>query len=204
MMRAIPMGVYVATDSPIHRIPAIWKFPLLLIFIIGGTILATTPLAAGSLVIFMMILYLVARIPIPTAWNQWWPVLPVLLVLGGFQWWQRGLPFATTTVLVIFSAVMAAMLLTLTTRLEALMEAVEKMLRPFERFGLPVESITLAISLTIRLIPLQLATVGEVLDARKARGAGFSIVAFGTPVLIRSIRRARNIGDALLARGAGD
>ena len=84
------------------------------------------------------------------------------------------------------------------------MHSVEKMLLPFERFGLPVETITLAISLTLRLIPLQLATVNEVLDARKARGAGFSIVAFGTPVIIRSIRRARNIGDALLARGAGD
>lgn len=203
-MHSLPMGVYVASNSPIHRMPALWKFPLLLIFIIGGTILTTTPLVAGALVIFVACLYLIARIPLGLAWNQWWPVLPVLLVLGAFQWWQRGPAFAATTVLVIFSAVMAAMLLTLTTRLEALMEAVEKMLLPFERFGVPVESITLAISLTIRLIPLQLATVGEVLDARKARGAGFSIVAFGTPVLIRSIRRARNIGDALLARGAGD
>lgn len=200
----MPLGVYVDTDSPIHRLPALQKFPLLLVFIIGGTVLAKTPLAAGGLVGIVLILYAIARIPWKTAWNQWWPVLPVLLVLGIFQWWQRGLPLAATTVLTILSAVMAAMLLTLTTRLEALMDAVEQMLMPFARFGLPVETITLAISLTIRLIPLQLATVTEVLDARKARGAGFSVVAFGTPVLVRSIRRARNIGDALLARGAGD
>lgn len=203
-MRSIPLGVYVNTDSPIHHLPAIWKFPLLLIFIIGGSLMARTPLTAVGLVAVVIIAYIIARIPVRTAWNQWWPVLPVLLVLGAFQWWQRGLDLAVTTVAVILSAVMAAMLLTLTTRLEALMEAVEKMLRPWARFGLPVETITLAISLTIRLIPLQLATVTEVLDARKARGAGFSVVAFGTPVLIRSIRRARNIGDALLARGAGD
>ena len=203
-MRSIPLGVYVNTDSPVHRLPAIWKFPLLLIFIIAGPLVARTPLAAIGLIVIVLITYVIARIPARTAWNQWWPVLPVLLVLGVFQWWQRGLDLAVTTVAVILSAVMAAMLLTLTTRLEALMEAVEKMLQPWARFGLPVESITLAISLTIRLIPLQLATVTEVLDARKARGAGFSVVAFGTPVLIRSIRRARNIGDALLARGAGD
>ena len=203
-MRSIPLGVYVDSNSPVHRLPAIWKFPLLLAFIISGPLVARTPLVAVGLVILIVITYLIARIPARTAWNQWWPVLPVLLVLGVFQWWQRGLGLAVTTVAVILSAVMAAMLLTLTTRLEALMDAVEKMLRPWERFGLPVETITLAISLTIRLIPLQLATVTEVLDARKARGAGFSVVAFGTPVLIRSIRRARNIGDALLARGAGD
>lgn len=203
-MRHMPLGVYVDADSPIHRVPALWKFPLLIIFIIGGSIVATTPLVSGGLVLVVVLLYIIARIPFRTAWNQWWPVLPVLLVLGGFQWWQRGFPLAATTVLVILSAVMAAMLLTLTTRLEALMNAIERILAPFERVGLPVETITLAISLTIRLIPLQLATVNEVLDARKARGAGFSVVAFGTPVLIRSIRRARNIGDALLARGAGD
>lgn len=203
-MRNIPLGVYVDVDSPVHRLSARWKFPLLLLFIIGGTILAKTPVAAGALVITIGLLYILARIPLRTAWSQWWPVLPVLLVLGAFQWWQRGLPFASTTVMVIFSSLMAAMLLTLTTRLEEMMETVERMLKPFERFGLPVETITLAISLTIRLIPLQLATVMEVLDARKARGTGFSIVAFGTPVLVRSIRRARNIGDALLARGAGD
>lgn len=203
-MRNIPLGVYVDKDSPIHGLSAIWKFPLLLIFIIGGSVFATSPLSAGALVIFILMLYVLAKIPVRTAWNQWWPVLPILILLGVFQWWQRGLAFSTTTVLVLLSAVMAAMLLTLTTRLEALMDAVERMLTPFARCGLPVETITLAISLTIRLIPLQLATVSEVLDARKARGAGFSIVAFGTPVLIRSIRRARNIGDALLARGAGD
>ncbi|BAC18663.1 cobalt transport protein [Corynebacterium efficiens YS-314] len=203
-MRSIPLGVYVDTDSPVHRLPAIWKFPLLLVFIISGPLVARTPLVAVGLVVLVLVVYIIARIPARTAWNQWWPVLPVLLVLGVFQWWQRGLDLAVTTVAVIFSAVMAAMLLTLTTRLEALMDAVEKMLRPWARFGLPVETITLAISLTIRLIPLQLATVTEVLDARKARGAGFSVVAFGTPVLIRSIRRARNIGDALHARGAGD
>ena len=203
-MRSIPLGVYVDTDSPVHRLPAIWKFPMLLIFIISGPLLAQTPLVAVGLIVLVLLVYIIARIPARIAWNQWWPVLPVLFVLGVFQWWQRGLDLAVTTVAVIFSAVMAAMLLTLTTRLEALMDAVEKVLRPWERFGLPVETITLAISLTIRLIPLQLATVTEVLDARKARGAGFSVVAFGTPVLIRSIRRARNIGDALLARGAGD
>lgn len=203
-MRSIPLGIYVDADSPIHRIPVLWKFPILISFIIGTAIFIKTPVGAMGCVIAVAIVSLIARIPPTTAWNQWWPVLPILLFLGAFQWWQRGFPFAATHVLVLFASVMAATLLTLTTRIEAMMDAVEKALHPFARFGLPVESITLAISLTIRLIPVMLSTVNEVLDARKARGAGFSVVAFGTPVIIRSIRRARNIGDALLARGAGD
>ena len=59
-------------------------------------------------------------------------------------------------------------------------------------------------SMTIRLIPLMLGTVNEVLDARKARGAGFSLCAFGTPIIVRSIRRARAMAEALQARGVGD
>ena len=106
--------------------------------------------------------------------------------------------------LTIFAAMMAAFLLTLTSTVDAIMESLEDSLRPLARFGLPVETISLAMSLTIRLIPLMFETVYEVLDARKARGAGFSPLAFGTPVIIRSIRRARAMGEALQARGVGD
>ena len=106
--------------------------------------------------------------------------------------------------LVIMSSIGMAAVFTLTTTVAEMLEALEKALAPTARFGVPVEAISLALSLTIRLIPLQFATVGEVLDARKARGADFSITAFGAPVMIRSIRRARVIGDALLARGVGD
>jgi len=95
-------------------------------------------------------------------------------------------------------------LLTLTTTIEEMMDALERALRPTARLGVPVDTIVLTISLTIRLIPLMLNTINEVLDARKARGAAFSITAFGTPVIIRSIRRAHHIADALWARGAGD
>ena len=112
--------------------------------------------------------------------------------------------YALAMFLSIFSAILVAFLLTLTSTVDDIMESVESSLAPLERFGFPVDTVTLAMSLTIRLIPLMFATVGEVLDARKARGAGFSFAAFGTPVLIRSIRRARSIGEALQARGVGD
>ena len=49
-----------------------------------------------------------------------------------------------------------------------------------------------------------LATANDVLDARRARGAGFSFAAFGVPLVIRAVRRARQIGEALMARGAVD
>lgn len=203
-VRNIPFGVYVPGQSPVHRLPAGVKFLLLLLFILGSALLITTPTGALACLGGVALIYLLARIPPAVAVGQILPVLPVLLVLGAFQWWQRGPDLATTTVVVLLASVAAAALLTLTTTITELMDSLERGLAPLARFGVPVEQITLAISLTIRLIPVQLATVHEVLAARKARGTGFSVTAFGTPVLVRSIRRARALAEALLARGVGD
>lgn len=203
-MRHIPLGVHLPGDTAIHRLPAGVKFLALLAFILTSTFLVTgTPVAAAWCAVALAG-YVVARVPVRVALGQVLPVVPVLAVLGAFQWWQRGWEFALTTVLVLLASVAAAALLTLTTTIAELMAAIERGLSPFARFGLPVETISLAVSLTLRLIPLQLATVHEVLAARKARGAGFSIAAFGTPVLVRSIRRARLLAEALIARGAAD
>lgn len=203
-MRHIPLGVHLPGDTAIHRLPAGVKFLALLAFILTSTFLVTgTPVAAAWCAV-VLAGYVVARVPVRVALGQVLPVVPVLAVLGAFQWWQRGWEFALTTVLVLLASVAATALLTLTTTIAELMAAIERGLSPFARFGLPVETISLAVSLTLRLIPLQLATVHEVLAARKARGAGFSIAAFGTPVLVRSIRRARLLAEALIARGAAD
>ena len=76
---------------------------------------------------------------------------------------------------------------------------------PTARLGVPVDTIVLTISLTIRLIPLMLNTINEVLDARKGSRRQFSITAFGTPGHPSGrFRRAHHIADALWARGAGD
>ena len=204
MRQNIPLGVYVPGTTIVHRVNPSIKFVSLIVFIIASTIWAHTLTHAGICLAAPLLLLAVAKIPPKIVWGQLWPPLPFLLFLGAFNWWQQGWEKALVVTLVIMSSIGMAAVLTLTTTVAEMLEALEKALGPTARFGVPVESISLAISLTIRLIPLQFATVGEVLDARKARGADFSITAFGAPVMIRSIRRARVIGDALLARGVGD
>lgn len=203
-MNALPLGFYVPGDSLVHRTPPAWKFAMLVGYILATAIFISSPSSAGLAMLLPVLGYLTARVPLRVAVGQLWPPLPILVVLGLFQWWQRDATTALTMVMIIFAAVMAATLLTLTTTIPDIMDALEQLLAPLARFGVPVETISLAVSLTIRLIPLQLSTVKEVLNARKARGAAFSIRAFGTPVLIRSMRRAHGIAEALQARGVGD
>lgn len=204
MITALPLGFYVPGTSIIHRTPALAKFLFLFVFILLTAIFVRSAAVAGGLVLLCVVLYTLGRIPWTLALQQLCCALPVLGLLGAFQWWQLGWQPALRIVLVIVASLAVANLLTLTTRMEDMMDALERALQPAARRGFPVNSTVLALSLTLRLLPLMLSTVTEVLDARKARGASFSILAFGTPVMIRSIRRARCLGDALRARGAGD
>lgn len=204
MIRNIPLGVYVPGTTIIHRTPPMVKFLVLFTAIIGTTIWVKTIYPAVIFLSIVFLLFAIARIPVRIMWGQLWPPLPLLLFLGAFQWWQLGWEHAASIMMSLFGSVMLAVLLTLTTTVEEMMDALERALRPTARIGVPVDTVVLTLSLTIRLIPLMLNTVHEVLDARKARGAAFSVTAFGTPVIIRSIRRAHNIADALWARGAGD
>src|SRR5699024_9552524 len=158
-----------------------------IVFVITTSLLATTPLrgllACGIAVAF----YFLAAIPPRVALSQLWPPLLIVVPLAAFQWWAKDLHYALTMFLSIFSAILIAFLLTLTTTVDALRASPDCSLAPLGRVGVPVESVALAMSLRIRLIPLMFAFVRDVLDALNARGAGFSISAFGTPVLIRSI-----------------
>ena len=204
MPKNIPLGFYVDADTIIHRIPAAVKFLVLIGFILVTSLAVhTLPWAAASLFL-PLVLFPVARIPFRVALGQLAPPLYLLVALAAFQWWQKDFLSAAIMFLTIYAAISGAVLLTLTTKVSEMMDSLDRALAPLGCLGVPVENITLAMSLTIRLLPLMLGTVVEVLDARKARGTTASLTAFGTPVIIRSIRRARGMGEALQARGVGD
>lgn len=201
MIRELPLGVYIPGNTWLHRLGAALKFVLLVVFIIAVTALPTQPWHSFAALVFVLVLYVWARIPARVAWHQLVPLLPVLLFLGVFMVWQNGVQSALKLLIGLLATIAAANLLTLTTPVEELLAALDRALAPFGRTG---ELISLTIALTIRLIPLTLATANEVLAARKARGVGFSFTAFGIPLVIRSVRRAKMMGEALMARGAVD
>lgn len=204
MRQGMPLGVYVPGSSVIHRTPPAVKLLCLVVFIVVVSVLPSNPVQALVGIGMLFVAYAVAGIPVSTAARQVVPLLPIIVFLCLFLWWQNDWVAALTTFFGLAAAAMAAVLLTLTTTVEAMLDSLERGLAPLARVGVRVDLISLAIALTIRVIPLMFATIAESLDARKARGAGFSISAVGTPVVIRSIRRAQLTGEALLARGAVD
>lgn len=201
---AVPMGVYLPGRSPIHRAPTGLKLAVVMaIIIITAFFTRVWPVAASGLIV-VTCLYAFARIPWKIALRQLLAPLPIVAFIGVITWWRAGLYEALCTSATLLTAIAVAVLLTLTTTIEQMMDALERGLAPLTRRGFPTEKILIAMSLTMRLIPLTALTVAEILEARRARGLGFSATAFGVPLIVRSLLRAKAFGEALISRGAGD
>jgi len=156
----------------------------------------SSPWWLGGICVAVAAGYAVARVP----WRQCGRFARSLLVLVvfvfGLQWWLLGLDPAVVICLRIVAALGAANLFTVTTRVEDLVSTVERVTRS-ERVGLLV-------GLTLRAITTLAEIAGEVREAAKARGVERSPVAFAVPFLVRTLRHADELGEALAARGIGD
>ena len=203
----VPLGVYSPGNTVVHRAPAGIKLLVLTVFILSTAIFVSTWQWAAVSVGMVVLTAAVARIPTRLFVRQLSGALPLLIFIALMLWWRTDGEQGLTMFLVLLSAIAAAILLTLTTRVSVLMETFERILAPTARIGVPVDQVALAMTLTIRLIPLQVQAVNEVLDARRARASpstSASLTAFGVPIVVRTILRSRAIADALRARGAAD
>jgi biotin transport system permease protein len=101
-------------------------------------------------------------------------------------------------------AVAGAALISLTTRVTDLLDVVSRLLEPARALGIDPERVALLLALTIRAVPVIAGTFHEARDARRARGLERSTRALVTPIVVRTIRHADRVGDALAARGVDD
>jgi biotin transport system permease protein len=94
--------------------------------------------------------------------------------------------------------------LTVTTPVDEVLDAITRALRPLRRLGVDPEKVALAFSLVLRAIPTTVAIADETRDAARARGLERDPRARLTPLVLRVVAQARATGEALHARGLGD
>ncbi|SDF07086.1 energy-coupling factor transporter transmembrane component T family protein [Pseudonocardia oroxyli] len=198
-----PLGLYAPGTSPLHRAPAGPKLLVLLVVVTLVVVRSDVGWLAGACGL-VAVGYAVARPP----WARVWQVARLLLVLavfvGGLQLWLVGPQAAAVTVLSLVAALAAASLFTLTTRIDAVVAAVERGLGPLRRFGVRPERLGLLVGLTVQAVGTLAAIAASVREAAVARGAGRSPTAFAVPFVVRTLRHADELGEALAARGVGD
>lgn len=198
------IGLYRPGTSLLHRLPAGVKLLILLVSIVTATILVRTPVQVGIVALVVAALFAVARIPAKVAVAQLRPVLWMLAIIAIFQVLITSPTRAVVVCGVLLISVALAALVTLTTRVTAMLDTVTRALGPLRRIGVDPERIALMLALAIRCIPILATIVHEVSEARKARGLQWSMTALATPVLVRALRTADALGDALVARGVDD
>ncbi|WP_424935679.1 MULTISPECIES: CbiQ family ECF transporter T component [Bacteria] len=187
-------------STVLHRIPAGVK-----LLVLAGIALALSFLPLGIVGSTAALIGTSVAYP---ATGQSWRAL-------GCAWWRlRWLVLVLGTALLVFSSAEAAVvntgrivallllaeLVTATTRLGELLEALRRLLAPTRRVGLDPDVVALTLSLTIAMIPVVGGIVGHVREAQTARGVRLGAGA-SVPVLSLTMRHADQVGEALVARG---
>lgn len=197
------LGLYVPGGSPLHRMRAGTKL-LVMVLAGAGSILLDHPWQVALAVALALGGYVVAGLPLGLALRQVRPLLWVVGLVALFHLVVDGWESAAVFAGVIVLLVLLASLVTLTTRTTDMVDAVVHGLRPLRRLGVHPERIGLLMALGIRSVPVVVGLAEEVRDAQRARGLSTSARAFAVPLIVRSLRHADALGDALIARGVDD
>lgn len=196
------IGLYRPGSSLLHRAPAGLKLFGLLV-VVTVIVLLQSPWQLAAAGVLVAVGFAVARVPARVAVAQLWPLRWLLLVTAVFQVVFTGPERAVMVCGTLLLTVAAAALVTLTTRVTAMLDLCRRLLHPFRRW-VDADRVGLLLALTIRCVPLLATVVSEVSAARKARGQSFSLRAIAAPVVVRALRTADEMGAALMARGVDD
>ena len=131
----------------------------------------------------------------------WW-----LVLLFGFHLLVTDLRTGALAVLRLLTLLLAAAVVTATTRVTALVAVVERLGSPLRVFGVRPARIGLVIAMTLRFIPLVADRAARIREAQAARGGrpGCGPADTVVPLLVQVLQLAHTVGEALDARGADD
>ena len=204
MARALPpAGLFEPGGSLLHRLPAGAKLVALGV-VLTAMVVASSPTAVGVGAGLAVALYALAGVGWRVALAQVWPLRWFGVVLLAVQWWLSGFEAAVVSVGGLVVAVALAGLVTVTTRVSAMTSAFATAGRPLAIVGIEPERVALVLALGVRAVPLVAGLAGEVREAHRARGLPLDPRTYGVPLVVRTLRHADAVGEALAARGLDD
>ncbi|WP_409525538.1 energy-coupling factor transporter transmembrane component T family protein [Nitrincola sp. MINF-07-Sa-05] len=194
------ISLYLGQQSWLHRQPAGFKLLIL---------------AAISIALYPVInLWLLATMLLGTLLLYWSlgrqalrqlkllrPLLPLFALMFLLQWWSVGWQEGLGLILRMSTLILLANLITMTTRMEAMMDAVMPLFAPLRWLGVDTRRIAFAVTLLIRFIPVLMAVLDSLLEAWRARGGGKQVWRLAIPMTIQAIRLSDTVSEALAARG---
>jgi biotin transport system permease protein len=204
----VTLALYVPRASVVHRAPAGGKLLALVALSVLVFAVPTMPVVVGALAAVVVLGLGVARLPVATLARQARAVLWWLVAIFGMHAVLTDVWTGTLTVLRLLTLVLAAAVVTATTRVSAMVAVVERICRPLEFVGVRPARIGLVIAMALRFIPLLVERADRIREAHAARGGSVAglrgLRATVVPLLVQVLQLAHTVAEALDARGADD
>lgn len=193
--------LYVEGDRFLHRMPAPYKLIALLaagagLFLVHRLDGLAIAFACGALLVAL------SGAGAGAVWRHVRGLAPILAVVGAFTAYFDGWTHAAEVLLRVGALVALALAVTLTTRTSDLIQVCEQALYPLDRLGwVDAGRVALALALTLRFIPEIWRNYQDIREAQAARGLSRNALALTVPLLVRTLKRADEVADAIDARG---
>lgn len=225
MLNDITIGQYVKGHSLLHRMdPRTKIFGMLGIMVALFLINKWTGLIYAAVVVFGILA--LSKVPIRYYIKGIKPLLFILVFTALiqifltpghiiWQWWifhitTEGIRLAVFMCSRLILLILTTSVLTLTTTPIQLTDAVENLLSPFKRFGLPAHELAMMMTIALRFIPTLIDETDKIMKAQASRGAAFdegglmnrarALLPILVPLFLNAIKRADELAMAMEAR----
>ena len=225
MLQEITLGQFFPGNSILHKLDSRTK--IISLFVLMILIFAADGTAAYIFLSCMTAaLIFLSKIPPltvlkslkPLSWIILFSLLIHLVSHDGevlaqifiFKITDVGLRFGILISLRLILLIVLSSLLTFTTSPIKLTDAVEKLLSPLKKFGVPAHELAMMMTIALRFIPTLLEETDKIIKAQKSRGVDFEtgnifrrlkmFVPILVPLFLSSFRRADELAMAMEAR----
>ncbi len=227
MLRDITIGQHFPGNSAVHQFDPRLKIIITMVYIIS-LFVANNLVGRALSLLFLAFLYKMAKIPFKMITKSMKPILPIIIftaVLNLFfmtgagdplvsVWfikiYAEGIEYAILMAVRVVALIAGTSLLTYTTSPIILTDAIERLLKPFEKLHMPVHELAMMMTIALRFIPTLIQETDKIMSAQKARGAMLdsgnlaqrvkALIPVLIPLFISAFRRADELAMAMECR----
>ena len=226
-MKNITLGRYIPIDSLIHRMDPRSKMLAMFLLLIA-VFIDTGFIGYGIIAVFVTMAVLLAKLNFDFIWRAMKPMLFMLVFLfvinilvirtgyviadiNGFKIYSDAILQTLYITIRLVLMINITTLLTATTKPMDMTIAIEDLLSPFKRIGVPSHDIAMIISIALRFIPVLLEESDRIMKAQASRGVDLQegklqekimgIIALIVPLFASCFQIAEDLANAMEARG---
>ncbi len=228
MLKDVTFGQYYPGNSLLHRTDPRIKILILIEYLVF-VLVAEKAFAIGLTVIFTIFLVAFSGVKFRILLKSAKPLIFVLTFTALFNlfftkgetdpllaWkfitiYREGVRAMVLMLIRLLSLVFGtSVLISFTTSPLELTDAIESLLSPFKKLGVPVHEFAMMMSIALRFIPTLIEETNKIISAQKARGADFesgnvirrikALLPILIPLFVSAVRRAEELADAIECR----